>query len=247
MPTSLMLKIEPNKQKSVSGDLAKGRYLVHISGLLEVDGQYTAGMIIYYKSGGPKVRRIPDILSSDKEELAKAYRSLSVQIDHDGGPVVVSINTPEYATGSLEVSFASGKKAARRRDEMSKSVKKPPVGELDVAERSRMRFGYCEITSDYLRWYEKCWKLRKCSGAVVELSGQDFVIIFCGDSKIACAPAAIACPTLDGENFVPSTGKVMFENLQKLERKVLELLSAGKYKAKVGNLSDITKIYFPLA
>lgn len=246
MPTSLILEVNPSK-RSVSGDLAKGRYRVNVSGLIEVDGQYTAGTVIYYKSGGPKIRRIPDILSNDREELAKAYRSLSVQLDHDGGPIVVSVNTPEYATGSLEVSFVSGKKAVQQQDEVFKSVKRPLAKEPNFIDETRLEHGYCEITSDYLRWYEKCWKLRKCSGAIIELSGQDFVIIFREDSKITCGLAAIAWPTLDGENFVPSTGKMMFENLQKLEQKALELLDAGKYKAKVGKLSDITKIFFPLA
>lgn len=244
--SSLVLEVDP-VQKSVSGDLAEGRYLVSISGLIEVDGRYTAGVEIQYQSDGSKVRRVPHILSSDKEELAKAYRSLAITIEHDGGQVMVSLDVPEYATGSLRVILASGKKAAQRQDKVLKSIKRPPAKETSVADSSRARLGYCEITSDYLRWYEKCWKNRKCSGAVVELAGQDFVIIFREDAKIACAPASIAWPTLDGENFVPSTGKVMFENLRKLELKALELLAAGRYKTKVGQLSDISKIYFPLA
>jgi len=246
MPSELVLDINPS-QKSVSGDLAKGLYLIDISGLIEVDGQYTAGSAIYYEHDGPRVRRIPDILSSDRVELAKAYRSLAVQINHDGGPVSVSLNVPEYATGSLRLLFISGKRAVKKQNKLLKSLKMPESEPKSQLLDIRDRAGYCEISSDYLRWYEKQWKLRKCSGVVVDISGQDFVIIFCSNSRIACAPASIAWPTLDGENFVPSTGKVMFHNLRKLEQRTLELMGAGKYRVKVGNLGDITKIFFPIA
>jgi hypothetical protein len=154
---------------------------------------------------------------------------------------------PEYATGSLELSFISGKSAIEKQDKILESLEMPTPEPETIAVSSRREAGYCEITSDYLRWYEKHWKLRECSGAIVEVSGQDFVIIYREDSKISCGPVAIAWPTLDGENFVPSTGKVMFNNLVKLEKKVLELLKTGKYKSKVGKLSDITKIFFPMA
>lgn len=246
LPTSLDLTVDPLK-KTATEELAKGRYRVDITGLIEVDGQFTGGVTIRYTTPtGPKVRRIPDILSTDKEELAKAYRSLSVQVDHDGGPIAVGLDAPEYATGSLKVSFVSGKKAAKKQDKVFKLLKRP-VSEVTPAAMGQLSAGYCEITSDYLRWYEKCWKQRNCSGAVIEVAGQDFVLIYQKDSKIICGPAAIAWPTLDGENFVPSTGKIMFCHLMKLEQKALKLLSAGKYRAKIGDLKDITTIYFPLS
>jgi len=246
LPSSLTLSIDPSN-RSATGELARGQYLIGISGLVQVDNQYTAGAVVTYESDGSKTKAIPDVLSDDREESSRAYKSLSINIDHDGGQVGVSLNAPEHATGSLELSFISGKSATKKQNKALKSLKRPvPEPESSIAS-FRRESGHCEITSDYIRWYEKCWKLRKCSGAIVEVAGQDFVVIYRDDSNISCGPAAIAWPTLDGENFMPSTGKIMFHRLIKHENKVLELLTAGKYKLKVGKLSDITKIFFPLA
>jgi len=190
------------------------------------------------------VRRVPDILSSNKDELEKAYKTLAVHIDHDGGQVSVAMSAPEYATGSLTLSFLSGKKAKVKEDKVLQSLKRP-VEVVQEEDNSRVLAGYCEITSDYLRWYEKQWKLKKGSSVVLDLAGQTFVIMYHSESKIACAPTAIAWPTLDGDSFMPSAGKVMFARLRKLETKALDLIKSGKYSAKVGNLSDIETIYFP--
>lgn len=245
-PTALTLEVLPDGGVA-TGELAAGEYLVSVDGLVAIDDQFTAGVVIKYNStDGERVASIPDILSRDDAELARAYRSVFVQINHTGGRVRASCSAPTYATGKLKVAFSTGKKAKAKKDEAMKAVKMPP-GKPGFPERMAAESGYCEISSDYLRWYEKCWKIRKCSGAIVNLAGQDFVIIYRQDSKITCGDAAIACPTLDGENFVPSTGMVNYERMTKLEAKVHELLQSGTYKSKVGNLKDIKKIFFPTA
>jgi hypothetical protein len=170
-----------------------------------------------------------------EEESKEAYEGLSVTFRHDGG--LVSFYNPDYVTEADGYT--------------SLTVRK--IGEYKKV--IEYQSGLCGMKVEKLQWYGKGWQNDRCCALVVNVAGQDYIIMkrsignntTCGGGESADSPCiaafieehghpAFAWPTLDGEKFapIPDVTEITFKYDQKLVELALQNISNGFYKNPKG-------------
>ena len=218
--------------------LSAGEYLVIIDESIAVmDGFYNSNI---------KIRHVKDeqIKYSQflhkgkfktKEESKEAYEGLSLTFQHDGG--MVSFYNSDY------VAEAGGY--------TSLTVRK--VGEYKKVIKHQL--GMCGMKVEKLQWYGKGWQNDRCCALVVNVAGQDYIIMkrsignntTCGGGENVDSPCiaafikeyghpAFAWPTLDGQKFapIPDVAEITFKYDQQLIKLALQNISKGFYKNPKG-------------
>jgi hypothetical protein len=228
--------------KSASGHLEKGKYVVDIADCcIGSRGQFTGHIEVEYQIlNKAYVKRFPNLGALADEQRAKSgYQGLAIEIEHSGGSVQARLVTPALLeiTGEIAVRFTS------------KDAIQQPVQLL----QRQITVDGCLVQSGHIKWFEEGWRNRDCSGCLVSLAGQDYILtrregsvggVLCPDKF---TNAYLAWPTLDGREFVgvPATGIVVFKRSAELEGLVKSVIRAGRYTDAVGDVSEIDIVLFP--
>ena len=168
-----------------------------------------------------------------------AYNGLSVSFEHEGGLIKLYNQKPAYGeeSGNTVVSI-------RYVDEISRKILLPDW--------------HCPMSISHLQWYGKGWYNDRCCGLVVNVAGQDFIIMkrsigndtSCGGGEnldTQCVAAfmeeyghpAFAWPTLDGKKFapVPDVSDIIYKYDENLNDIAMRKISNGDFTSPKGGNS----------
>lgn len=122
--------------------------------------------------------------------------------------------------------------------------------------------GYCILHAAKVSWYQKAWKNRECCGCVINILGQDYIIIkksvgddlACGggeDVNSDCFSVfrrlghpAFAFPTYDGNTFLGERNDIPYKYDDHLNSLALDLIKTGKSFKSIG-VQNFDLILFP--
>jgi hypothetical protein len=233
-------------------DFAAGKYYVFVTDCsLVVDGKYTAGVELEYRSNGQTVTRLlPDFFAPTREDAQNAYKYLTIQIKHDGGPITARFAAKgQHLFGSTTISIVYKQEAVLAERQLLNEIEPPNVPTRPHEAIVLARLNSCRISAQQLRWLERCWKLRDCVGVIIKSGVQQYVVIYRADMNLACpedfGEVAVLWPVIDGTNFVPPAAENWFSRNEVFEAEVLGMINNGSYSNKVGNLKSIKKIIVP--
>lgn len=223
----------------------------------KINGQYKAPLSLRYVSNGKAAySQFLDIGSyTQVSDCKKAYEGLSISFDHDGGNISLWL-------ASLGAN-SSGRCAVR----IVKSQPKPkPVETVESApqvEHTPEPGTECSLTRKQVEWYSDSWDLKRCCGLIVDVHGQDYIIVkrtladdlACGGGNIAtnCSNlfgdgTAFAWPTLDGVKFAPIMSDVVrFRYDADLNTAVAGLINRGAYTSQCGNPDGMRHLAYQLS
>lgn len=250
-------------------ELKAGRYVATIiDGNASVNGKYRSNVKIrYVNEGENKIVQFIDKGSYDSASAAKsAYDGLTVAFDHDGGNILMflpSVST-RMATGQVKIAITN------QQPNISKLINEDAYAEIESIADINVEPEIIEedsVPMDITSWreYEKSWKEGKCCGIIVNLSGQDYIILkrsfedddSCGGGESRDKPylvafrdkigfPAFAWPTLDGKNFAPLPHKpsVRFRYDQDLNDMVIAAIEGQEYNGQVGKSGGVRHLSY---
>jgi hypothetical protein len=187
------------------------------------------------------------------EHLKNAYNGLSVLFEHEGGLIKLYNQEPAHGeeSGNTVISI-------RHVEKISRTILLPD--------------GHCPMDISHLQWYGKGWYNDRCCGLVVNVAGQDFIVMkrsignetSCGGGESVdtqCIAAfmeefghpAFAWPTLDGKKFtpIPDVSEIIYKYDEDLNDMAMRKISNGDFtNPKGGNSaryfsSQFSVILFP--
>ena len=249
-------------------ELAAGRYVATIiDGNASVNGKYRSNVKIrYINEGEKKIVQFIDKGSYDSASAAKsAYDGLTVAFDHDGGNILMflpSVST-RMATGQVKIAITN------QQPNISKLINEDAYAEIESIADINVEPEIEEdsVPMDIASWreYEKSWQEGKCCGIIVNLSGQEYIILkrsfedddSCGGGESRDKPylvafrdkigyPAFAWPTLDGKNFAPLPHKpsVRFRYDQDLNDMVIAAIEGQEYNGQVGKSGGVRHLSY---
>jgi hypothetical protein len=224
--------------KGVNVSLPEGKYVAIIEETdSNINGYYYPPIRIQHVLNGKK--KLSQFLLKGKFKSAgqsqNAYVGLTLPFHHEGGDISIFY-------GVLSGSVDHGITKIKIQKQAS------PLQTININNDLDSRT--CRITKSKLQWYEQKWLKKECCGAVVEIAGQDYIIIKCSigdedqcgggeDSNNQCVSKfidkighpAIAWPSLDGINFAPfvEVNNVLQYN-EKLSEEILNKIRQKEYK-----------------
>ncbi len=138
--------------------------------------------------------------------------------------------------------------------------------DIEISEAAEIpiahKVGYCTLQAIKVSWYQKAWRNRECCGCVINIMGQDYIIIrksvgddlSCGGGEDASSDCfsvfrrfgspAFAFPTYDGSSFLGERNDITYKLDDQLNSLALDLIKQGKYFKAVG-FQDFDMILFP--
>jgi hypothetical protein len=240
-----LLHISPNNAATTT--LPAGQFVATIEMFgAQINGMHYADIAIEHNDEDH--RRTTRFLNKGRYSglmaAKSAYEGLTVAFSHDGGNVGVYLRmvpTPN-ASGSIKIHIAQ---AAEPEPPEELEPGPPPQRMLQVNIREGVS---CVMDAAKLAWYERAWRAGNCCGVVVNIAGQDFIIIkksigddpSCGGGESKSTPClaelqelghpAFAWPTFDGENFAPVTmNSIVFHYDENLNEHVQQLVAEQRY------------------
>jgi len=252
-------------------ELPAGRYVATIiDGNASVNGKYRSNVKIrYINEGEKKIVQFIDKGSYDSASAAKsAYDGLTVAFDHDGGNILMFLPSvsARMATGNVVITIA------KQQLNISKFIGEDAYAEIEsIADMDAPLEDLApeedSVAMDISSWreYEKSWREGKCCGIIVNLSGQDYIILkrsfedddSCGGGESRDKPyliafrdkigyPAFAWPTLDGKNFAPLPQKpsVRFRYDQDLNDMVIAAIEGQEYNGQVGKAGGVRHLSY---
>ena len=252
-------------------ELPAGRYVATIiDGNASVNGKYRSNVKIrYINEGEKKIVQFIDKGSYDSASAAKsAYDGLTIAFDHDGGNILMFLPSvsARMATGNVVITIA------KQQQNISKFIREDAYAEIESIADMDVPLEDLEpkeesVAIDISSWreYEKSWQEGKCCGIVVNLSGQDYIILkrsfedddSCGGGESRDKPyliafrdkigyPAFAWPTLDGKNFAPLPQKpsVRFRYDQDLNDMVIAAIEGQEYNGQVGKSGGVRHLSY---
>jgi hypothetical protein len=243
-------------------NLGKGKYVATLRNFgVQINGRHFADIALGYTEDGEK-RQVRFLNKGKFDSLLpakSAYEGLTLVFNHDGGEVggfFHMIPTANVA-GSVTVDFA-------RVEEVQESIEvavAPEIEEEFVAAVESIEpvdepEHLCSMDSTHLAWYERSWSTGNCCGAVVEVSGQKYIVVkkslagdtSCGGGEQITTPCiavlkdighpAFAWPTLDGVHFAPiPPGEILFKYNKELNDLVVGAIKNRQYDDPKGSPS----------
>ncbi len=268
---------------AVQVPLLAGDYTAVISRVdARIDGKHRANAKIqHFRSGLIRSVQFLDKGNFDNLLDAKsAYEGLSLSFHHDGGMVSVWLPsmTPQKTSGTVEVvlqqtpalqlpnfvTATSPVNVAEARVEEPIQTIEPPVKTQAEPVDDMLD---CQMSLSHLAWYERSWESGNCCGLVVNVAGQDWVIVkrsfgtdlTCGGGESEAEPCiakflkakghvAFAWPTLDRKTFVPlpAGNAVTFYFDEKLNEMVARKIADGEFDDAKGNPAGIRHLSYQL-
>lgn len=272
----ITIDVDPLVNSAVSSaksiGLPRGEYVATIKqATAQVNNVHRSNVKIRYASNGE--RRTTQFLDkgafSSMMEAQSAYEGLSVSFRHDGGNVEVFLPSiqPRQSSGQVQIVIdknsdvaitptqAKPIKTAKTKNKSQKTVK------LTEASES------CQMAVSHLAWYEKGWMSGRCCGLVVNVAGQDYIIVKrslgdednCGGGESLNTPCiakfineynhpAFAWPTFDGRTFVPlpKSEFVTFQFDKVLNELVAAKIAKSEYDNGVGHPNGVRHLSYQL-
>jgi hypothetical protein len=195
-------------------ELPKGRYTATITATdVKIADKFGLPIKIQYAENGDK--RVIQFLDKGRfgtlEDARNSYQGLTIAFNHDGGMVYLyyPIIPSQNASGSSTVYIEHTQGFARETLEIYNSADS---------------FS-CFLSNEHLNLYKDLWDSDNRRGVVMNIGGQDYIIVGSsaskGASSIKCAEEAFellgkypafAWPTFDGKSFVlpPNDGNIRF-------------------------------------
>lgn len=187
--------------------LDAGRYTATITSFnVEIDKKYYADLLIQYNTGIKTkiVRFLNKGAYAHTKQAKSAYEGLTVSFDHAGGEVNAFYNMlpTTNVSGDIEIKFK----------QIEREIKQ------NKAPRTSC---YLEVSD--LALYKEAWERQECCGLVVELQGQDYLILLTDNnygnvvntdcSGVMTQNPAIAWPTLNKADLLdlPMSEPIRFE------------------------------------
>ena len=294
--------VDPLINSSVSTakhlELPSGEYVVTIaSATAQINGLHRGNIKLRYVSGGD----FKTIQFLDKGSFTKlidsksAYDGLSVAFSHDGGLVdfflpsihlkqvsgsIILTVTPKTIEIQKSVEPKRAEKSKKSRSKPKHKRSKPQVRSAPAILKETVAEvvedpNQCIMLTSHLAWYESGWTSGRCCGVVINIGGQDYIIIKrsigdeenCGGGEMASEPCiskfdkivghpAFAWPTFDGKTFapLPSGDFIAFRFDGALNDLVVSKIESLEYTNPIGNPNgmrhlshQLTVILFPVA
>jgi hypothetical protein len=269
---------------AVQVPLLAGDYTAVISRAdARIDGKHRANAKIqYFRSGLMRSVQFLDKGEFDNLLDAKsAYEGLGLSFSHGGGMVSVWLPSlaPQSTSGTVEVVLRQTRTTPQLPDFVV-PVKSVKVAEAKVEEPVQTpeppaepqaepvdETLDCQMSVSHLAWYERSWESGNCCGLVLNVAGQDWIIVkrsfgtdlACGGGESEAEPCiakflktkghvAFAWPTLDGKTFVPlpAGDTVTFHFDEKLNEMVARLIVEGEFEDAKGNPAGIRHLSYQL-
>jgi len=261
-----ILHIEPSNATTI--DLPKGVYTATISSFgIQVDGKHFANLILSYASGGKTktIRFLNKGVYTNLIDAKAAYEGLSVAFDHDGGQIGMYLHLLPTANASGNI-IISVKPEPILVPVSLPSQDEQPKESLPSRIVKQSDELICDMDINHLSWYERGWRNNQCCGVMLNLYGQDYIIVkrsigsesCCGGGESLDTPClaklasvghpAFAWPTLDGANFapLPNTSAVTFQYNEHLNILAATKIANGEFSAGKGNPPGARHLSFQL-
>jgi hypothetical protein len=232
----------------------------------QIDNQHRANVKIQHiRQGIKKTVQFLDKGSFDSiKGSQQAYQGLSLSFRHDGGIASFWLpsNVPQMTSGAVTIVLQPSIDVPPQ--EVKKPVFEPDVKFSEPVVNKAVPDS-CEMSISHLSWYERGWLAGNCCGAVVNIMGQDFIIVKrsigndmgCGGGESENTPCiaqfmnsrghpAFAWPTLDGRKFapLPKTENVTFHYDEKLNELVARKIADGDFLNGKGNPAGVRHLTY---
>jgi hypothetical protein len=231
----------------------------------QANGRHRSNVKIQHFNRG--VRRSVQFLdkgSFDSVVDAKhAYEGLTLSFHHDGGylSLWLPLVTPP-AAGSVTVAVAPAYSTPPQ-----EVIANPAPVKQELPSRSQDETPHtCQLSLSHLAWYEKGWNTGNCCGLVVNVMGQDYIVVkrslgaesSCGGGESETTPCiakflhkghpAFAWPTFDGKTFAPLPQReaVGFRYDEKLNEVVARKINDSEFESGKGNPPGVRHLSFQL-
>jgi hypothetical protein len=226
----------------------------------QVDRTHRANVKIQHQSRG--VRKIVEFVDQGEfgsiKEAKAAYEGLALSFRHDGGMASFWLPTmlPQVAAGSVRVTVEAAN---------APSIPTPVQIQAPAAAPEPISDPIsCQMAVSHLAWYERGWVAGTCCGVVVNVMGQDYIVVkrsiggdtSCGGGESDATPCiakmghpAFAWPTLDGRRFapLPRSEMVTFTYDQQLNELVADKIAQGEYTDGKGNPAGVRHLSYQLS
>ena len=261
-----ILHISPNNSSSIILD--RGVYIASIDSFdAQIRGEHFADLVISYAKGNKSktAKFLNKGTYSSLLEAKSAYEGLSLAFDHDGGEVGAYFHLLPTTNVSGNITIKITQESTLIPVEIQSEVPQESKPKL-LKSKSSLGDSSCMMDVTHLAWYERGWDNGQCCGLVVNLNGQDFIIVkrsigsepCCGGGENLRTPCidmfaevghpAFAWPTLDGETFapLPDTYKVSFKYNEFLNALAATKIANGEFDYPKGNPSGVRHLAFQL-
>lgn len=240
---SYILDIDPLLNSAISNakqfELPQGEYIATIkNATAQINNMHRSNVKIRYISDGERktIQFLDKGSFSSAMDAQSAYEGLTLSFKHDGGQVEAYLPSiqPRQASGQIVISIDGSDDPA-----------------ISIPTMAEHRINACQMSASHLSWYSSGWLSGRCCGVVINISGQDYIIVkrsigtddSCGGGESSDNPCisqfeehpAFAWPTFDGQTFadIPNSGTVSFQYDNVLSQLVLD-----KIENEHGDLSD---------
>lgn len=246
--------------------LKAGDYTVVIDSLTaQVDQEHRGNVKIQHvKNDGHKTVQFLDRGSfASLKQAQEAYHGLSLSFRHDGGLASFWLpsDQPQLSSGSILMAIMPAS------DVPPQEMIPVPVIEPDEVIEKNVAPSGCEMALSRLAWYQRSWDMGNCCGLVVNVMGQDYIIVKrsigndlgCGGGESEDSPCvkefmktvghpAFAWPTFDGRKFAPLPNKesVAFHFDEQLNQLVTDKITAGDFTNGKGSPAGIRHLSYQL-
>lgn len=254
-----LIHFSPNS--SVKIPLLPGNYIATIDKTdAQIENSHRANVRIqYFKNGVRKNTKFLDkgsFLSAADAQMA--YKGLSLSFSHEGGMASFWLpsSMPQDSSGTVLVVVEPAKSPVEQK------IPELPVETVEVPEV--VIDMTCELTLSHLAWYEKSWVEGNCCGLVVNVMGQDYIVVKrsvgddlnCGGGESESTPClqkfgrpAFAWPTFDGRQFAPLPQKesIVFRTDERLNKLIVDKIMNGDFLSGKGNPAGIRHLSYQLS
>lgn len=283
VPQSLspaLINVDPLVNSAISSakqlELPRGEYVATIKqATAQVNNMHRSNVKIRHIINGE--RKVTQFLDkgafSSLIEAQSAYEGLSISFKHDGGLIEAFLPSiqPRQSSGQIQILITKRSDIDETpiKSKPSKPEKKPRREKRKESKESVTAASaeQCQMSVSHLAWYENGWITGRCCGLVVNVAGQDYIIVKrsigtednCGGGESLETPCisrfnsssghpAFAWPTFDGRTFapIPSTGFVTFQYDKALNELVANKIAKAEYNSGVGNPNGVRHLSYQL-
>lgn len=276
--TPSLITIDPLVNSAISSskqlELPRGDYVATIKlATAQVNNMHRGNVKIRYISNGE--RKVIQFLDKGSftslSEAQAAYEGLSVSFKHDGGNIEAFLPSiqPRQSSGQIQILITTNTDTAieviKPKNIVKTDKKRRPKKERKN-KKEAVVIEQCHMSASHLAWYETGWITGKCCGLVINISGQDYIIIKrsiglednCGGGESLETPCiakfmnssghpAFAWPTFDGKTFAPiPPNGVAFQYDKSLNELVAAKIAKSEYNNGVGNPSGVRHLSYQL-
>ena len=244
-----------NMKTSIQLDLDAGSYIAIIRDIdANLDGMFGCYIKIQYNNNGVrKSVKFIDKGSYEDHELARqAYEGLTLAFNHSGGYVsILSQSMTETVSGTTTLIINKNEEIAQKEAQVSQPIIQ--------SSTTNVNSDTCVMTIPHLSWYERGWISGMCCGLVLNVMGQDYIIIKksigrdlgCGGGEkdtTECIAKfkdlghpAFAWPTFNKKSFVDYNDRdsVSFQYVPELNKIISDKIKNGEYENSKGSVASV--------